>query len=208
MLRLVVLISGSGSNLQAIIDNCESNNIDAKVVGVISNNSKAFGLKRAKKHKIPAVVIDNKGYKSRKDFDEKLLYEINSFMPDLVVLAGFMRILTSLITSAFKGMMINIHPSLLPKYPGINTHQKVIDNKDHEHGVSIHLVSEELDAGPIIAQAKILVNYNQTIEVLIARIHRAEHILFPKIIGMIASQVIDIKKPLLNENIIYEEYDF
>ena len=208
MLRLVVLISGSGSNLQAIIDNCESNNIDAKVVGVISNNSKAFGLKRAKKHKSPAVVIDNKGYKSRKDFDEKLLYEINSFMPDLVVLAGFMRILTPLITSAFKGMMINIHPSLLPKYPGMNTHQKVIDNKDHEHGVSIHIVSEELDAGPIIAQAKILVNYNQTIEVLIARIHRAEHILFPKIIGMIASQVIDIKKPLLNENIIYEEYDF
>ena len=208
MLRLVVLISGSGSNLQAIIDNCESNNIDAKVVGVISNNSKALGLKRAKKHKIPAVVIDNKGYKYRKDYDEKLLYEINSFMPDLVVLAGFMRILTPLITSAFKGMMINIHPSLLPKYPGMNTHQKVIDNKDHEHGVSIHLVSEELDAGPIIAQAKILVNYNQTIEVLIARIHRAEHILFPKIIGMIASQVIDIKKPLLNENIIYEEYDF
>ena len=208
MLRLVVLISGSGSNLQAIIDNCESNNIDAKVVGVISNNCKAFGLKRAKKHKIPAVVVNNKGYKYRKDFDEKLLYEINSFMPDLVVLAGFMRILTSLITSAFKGMMINIHPSLLPKYPGMNTHQKVIDNKDHEHGVSIHIVSEELDAGPIIAQAKILVNYNQTIEVLIARIHRAEHILFPKIIGMIASQVIDIKKPLLNENIIYEEYDF
>ena len=129
-------------------------------------------------------------------------------MPDLVVLAGFMRILTPLITSAFKGMMINIHPSLLPKYPGMNTHQKVIDNKDHEHGVSIHIVSEELDAGSIIAQAKILVNYNQTIEVLIARIHRAEHILFPKIIGMIASQVIDIKKPLLNENIIYEEYDF
>ena len=208
MLRLVVLISGSGSNLQAIIDACESNAIDAKVVAVISNNLNAFGLERAKKHKIPVVVVDNKDYKSRNDFDEKLLYEINSFSPGLVVLAGFMRILTPLMTSAFKGMMINIHPSLLPKYPGMNTHQKVLDNKDNEHGVSIHLVSEQLDAGPIIAQAKILVNLNQTIEVLINRIHKAEHVLFPKIIGMIASQVIDIKKPLLNENIIYEEYDF
>ena len=154
------------------------------------------------------VVVDNKDCKSRNDFDEKLLYEINSFSPGLVVLAGFMRILTPLMTSAFKGMMINIHPSLLPKYPGMNTHQKVLNNKDNEHGVSIHLVSEQLDAGPIIAQAKILVNLNQTIEVLINRIHKAEHVLFPKIIGMIASQVIDIKKPLLNENIIYEEYDF
>ena len=208
MLRLVVLISGSGSNLQAIIDACESNAIDAKVVAVISNNFNAFGLKRAKKHKIPVVVVDNKDYKSRNDFDEKLLFEINNFSPGLVVLAGFMRILTPLMTSAFKGMMINIHPSLLPKYPGMNTHQKVLDNKDNEHGVSIHLVSEQLDAGPIIAQAKILVNLNQTIEVLINRIHKAEHVLFPKIIGMIASQVIDIKKPLLNENIIYEEYDF
>ena len=208
MLRLVVLISGSGSNLQAIIDACESNAIDAKVVAVISNNFNAFGLKRAKKHKIPVVVVDNKDCKSRNDFDEKLLYEINSFSPGLVVLAGFMRILTPLMTSAFKGMMINIHPSLLPKYPGMNTHQKVLNNKDNEHGVSIHLVSEQLDAGPIIAQAKILVNLNQTIEVLINRIHKAEHVLFPKIIGMIASQVIDIKKPLLNENIIYEEYDF
>ena len=208
MLRLVVLISGSGSNLQAIIDACESNAIDAKVVAVISNNFNAFGLKRAKKHKIPVVVVDNKDYESRNDFDEKLLYEINSFSPGLVVLAGFMRILTPLMTSAFKGMMINIHPSLLPKYPGMNTHQKVLNNKDNEHGVSIHLVSEQLDAGPIIAQAKILVNLNQTIEVLINRIHKAEHVLFPKIIGMIASQVIDIKKPLLNENIIYEEYDF
>ena len=208
MLRLVVLISGSGSNLQAIIDACESNAIDAKVVAVISNNLNAFGLERAKKHKIPVVVVDNKDYESRNDFDEKLLYEINSFSPGLVVLAGFMRILTPLMTSAFKGMMINIHPSLLPKYPGMNTHQKVLNNKDNEHGVSIHLVSEQLDAGPIIAQAKILVNLNQTIEVLINRIHKAEHVLFPKIIGMIASQVIDIKKPLLNENIIYEEYDF
>ena len=208
MLRLVVLISGSGSNLQAIINACESNAIDAKVVAVISNNFNAFGLERAKKHKIPVVVVDNKDCKSRNDFDEKLLYEINSFSPGLVVLAGFMRILTPLMTSAFKGMMINIHPSLLPKYPGMNTHQKVLDNKDNEHGVSIHLVSEQLDAGPIIAQAKILVNLNQTIEVLINRIHKAEHVLFPKIIGMIASKVIDIKKPLLNENIIYEEYDF
>ena len=119
-----------------------------------------------------------------------------------------MKIISQNFIKKFGKKIINIHPSLLPKYPGMNTHQKVIDNKDHEHGVSIHIVSEELDAGPIIAQAKILVNYNQTIEVLIARIHRAEHILFPKIIGMIASQVIDIKKPLLNENIIYEEYDF
>ena len=186
MLRLVVLISGSGSNLQAIIDACESNAIDAKVVAVISNNFNAFGLERAKKHKIPVVVVDNKDYESRNDFDEKLLYEINSFFPGLVVLAGFMRILTPLMTSAFKGMMINIHPSLLPKYPGMNTHQKVLNNKDNEHGVSIHLVSEQLDAGPIIAQAKILVNLNQTIEVLINRIHKAEHVLFPKIIGMIA----------------------
>ena len=207
MLRLVILISGSGTNLQAIMDACNSSIINAKVVGVISNNPNAYGLTRAKNSQIPTLVINNNLYSTREEFDNKLLSEINNFMPDLVVLAGFMRILSTVMTRPLNKMMVNIHPSLLPKYPGMNTHKQVIKNNDREHGVTIHLVSEELDAGPIIAQAKILVNSNESIEDLIARIHKVEHILFPEIIGMIASQDIKLTNTIEEKDIVYRNYE-
>jgi phosphoribosylglycinamide formyltransferase-1 len=197
--KIIVLISGSGSNLEAIMQACEARAIDGNVVGVISNNADAFGLERAKKFNIP--------YDSRESFDAALVSSINRFEPNLIVLAGFMRILSPVMTSAFQGMMINIHPSLLPKYPGLNTHGQVIANKDTQHGVTVHSVSEELDAGPIVAQARISVNVDQKLDDLIERIHKAEHLLFPKVIGMIASGEINLKKTGLDQEVIYKNYE-
>ena len=207
MFKIIVLISGNGSNLQAIIDACKSGIINGKVVGVISNRDDAFGLERAKKDNIPSKVINHNNYNTRIDFDQKLISTIKKFQPDLVVLAGFMRILSPIMTSAFKDKMINIHPSLLPKYPGLNTHEQVIANNDAEHGVTIHSVSEELDGGPIIAQSKILVHKKQKLDDLIERIHKVEHMIFPKVISMIASKEIDIKDTIREKKVIYENYE-
>ena len=207
MFKIIVLISGNGSNLQAIIDACKSGIINGNVVGVISNRDDAFGLERAKKDNIPSKVINHNNYNTRIDFDQKLVSTIKKFQPDLVVLAGFMRILSPIMTSAFKDKMINIHPSLLPKYPGLNTHEQVIANNDAEHGVTIHFVSEELDGGPIIAQSKILVHKKQKLDDLIERIHKVEHMIFPKVISMIASKEIDIKDTIREKKVIYENYE-
>ena len=207
MFKIIVLISGNGSNLQAIIDACKSGIINGKVVGVISNKANAFGLERAKKDNIPSKVINHNNYNTREDFDKKLVSTIEIFQPDLIVLAGFMRILSPVMTSAFKDKMINIHPSLLPKYPGLNTHEQVIANNDAEHGVTIHSVSEELDGGPIIAQSKILVHKKQQLDDLIERIHKVEHMIFPKVISMIASDEINIKDTIREKKVIYENYE-
>ena len=207
MFKIIVLISGNGSNLQAIIDACKSGIINGKVVGVISNKANAFGLERAKKDNIPSKVINHNNYNTREDFDKKLVSTIEIFQPDLIVLAGFMRILSPVMTSAFKDKMINIHPSLLPKYPGINTHEQVIANNDAEHGVTIHSVSEELDGGPIIAQSKILVHKKQQLDDLIERIHKVEHMIFPKVISMIASDEINKKDTIREKKVIYENYE-
>ena len=207
MFKIIVLISGNGSNLQAIIDACKTGLINGNVVGVISNRDDAFGLERAKKDNIPSKVINHNNYNTRIDFDQKLVSTIKKFQPDLVVLAGFMRILSPIMTSAFKDKMINIHPSLLPKYPGLNTHEQVIANNDAEHGVTIHSVSEELDGGPIIAQSKILVHKKQKLDDLIERIHKVEHMIFPKVISMIASKEIYIKDTIREKKVIYENYE-
>ena len=207
MFKIIVLISGNGSNLQAIIDACKSGMIDGNVVGVISNKANVFGLERAKKNNIPSEVINHNNFGTREDFDQELVTSIKSYQPDLIVLAGFMRILSPIMTSAFKNKMINIHPSLLPKYPGLKTHEQVIANNDAEHGVTIHSVSEELDGGPIIAQSRIVVHKNQQHEDLIERIHKIEHKIFPKVIGMIASNEIKIVNVAANKKVIYKNYE-
>ena len=207
MLKIIVLISGSGSNLQAIIDACNAKMINGCVVGVISNKANAYGLERAKKNNIPTNVINHNDFTTREDFDKELVSSINIFQPDLIVLAGFMRILSPIMTSVFKNKMINIHPSLLPKYPGLNTHEQVIANDDDEHGVTIHSVSEELDGGPIIAQSKISVYKDQKLDDLIERIHEIEHKIFPKIISMIASKEIKIEDVATGKKVIYENYE-
>ncbi|MDG1203315.1 MAG: phosphoribosylglycinamide formyltransferase [SAR86 cluster bacterium] len=207
MFKIIVLISGNGSNLQAIIDSCKSGMIGGNVVGVISNKANVFGLERAKKNNIPSEVINHNNFGTREEFDQELVTSIRSYQPDLIVLAGFMRILSPIMTSAFKNKMINIHPSLLPKYPGLKTHEQVIANNDAEHGVTIHSVSEELDGGPIIAQSKIVVHKNQQLEDLIERIHKIEHKIFPKVISMIASEEIKIVNVAANKKVIYENYE-
>ena len=159
MKKIVVLISGSGSNLEAIIESCAAKKINGRVIQVISNNPDAYGLTRASKFNIPSRIIDHKKFPSRIDFENSLEEFLDMLSPDLIVLAGFMRILGTKITSKFSNKMINLHPSLLPIYPGLHTHEKVLENKDPHHGISIHYVSSELDAGPLIAQGFIAVSY-------------------------------------------------
>ena len=213
MKKIVVLISGSGSNLQAIIDKCKSKYIHAKIVCVISNNPKAYGLERAKSAGIKTLVINHKEYESRDLFDNDLYKVLKDQNADFIVLAGFMRILTEKITKSFYGKIINIHPSLLPKYPGLNTHQQVIDNKDVIHGITIHYVSSELDCGPIIAQGE-LMTLEDGIDNLIERIHTIEHELYPEIIKYICNNQINIySNKVIFKNLsikgthIYKKYD-
>jgi phosphoribosylglycinamide formyltransferase-1 len=193
MKKIVVLISGSGSNLQAIIDRCKSKYIQAEIVCVISNNPTAFGLERARSAGIKTFVINHKEYQSRDLFDSALYKILKDQNADLIVLAGFMRILGNKITKKFDNKMINLHPSILPLYPGLNTHEKVLQNNDKNHGITIHYVSSELDAGPIIAQGLIEVKTNESKDHLIERIHKIEHILFPEIINEICKGNIGLK---------------
>ena len=188
MKKIVVLISGSGSNLEAIIESCSAKKISGKVIHVISNNPDAFGLSRASKSNIASKIIDHKKFSSRIDFENSLEEFLDKLSPDLVVLAGFMRILGPKITSKFFNKMINLHPSLLPKYPGLNTHEKVLENKDPHHGISIHYVSSELDAGPLIAQGFIDISKDETLKNIIKRIHKIEHLLLPEIINEICNE--------------------
>ena len=181
MLSFAVFISGNGSNLQAIIDATSNGLIDGQICCVLSNKKEAYGLARAKKSNIPTIVIEHQNYKNREEFDNALLQSLQKYNPDLIVLAGFMRILTPVFIKPYLGKLINIHPSLLPKYPGLNTHQKVIDNKDTEHGVTVHFVDENLDGGPICAQSTMKVE-SDDIETLEKRIHELEHELYPKVI--------------------------
>ena len=188
MKKIVVLISGSGSNLEAIIESCAAKMINGRVIQVISNNPDAYGLTRASKFNIASKIIDHKKFSSRIDFENSLEEFLDKLSPDLVVLAGFMRILGPKITSKFFNKMINLHPSLLPKYPGLNTHEKVLEYKDPRHGISIHYVSSELDAGPLIAQGLIDINKDETLENMIKRIHKIEHLLLPEIINEICNE--------------------
>ena len=181
MLSFAVFISGNGSNLQAIIDATSNGLIDGQICCVLSNKKEAYGLARAKKSNIPTIVIEHQNYENREEFDNALLQSLQKYNPDLIVLAGFMRILTPVFIKPYLGKLINIHPSLLPKYPGLNTHQKVIANKDTEHGVTVHFVDENLDGGPICAQSTMKVESND-IETLEKRIHELEHELYPKVI--------------------------
>lgn len=180
--RVAVLISGSGTNLQALIDAQESGALPIKICAVISNIDNVKGLERAHNHNIPAFVIDHKGFASREAFDARLQEIIDAQGPDLVILAGFMRILTPSFTQHYAGRMLNIHPSLLPKYQGLHTHQRVIDAGESEHGVSVHFVTAELDGGPIVLQAKIDVDSDDTADSLADKIRAKEHIIYPLVV--------------------------
>ena len=214
MKKIVVLISGNGSNLQAIIDHCESGNINGEITCVVSNKDGAYGIQRAEASNIKTEIINEDKFESRKDFNEELFNLLLNLNADLIVLAGFMKILNEKTANYFFGKIINIHPSLLPKYPGLNTHNKVIDNKEKYHGVSIHYVSSQLDAGPLIAQGQIIVNKDESVERLEERIHKVEHMIYPEVIKLICDNKIylDLGRTvnLINEGSkdpIYKSYE-
>ncbi len=183
LLPVVVMIGGHGSNLQALIDNA---GLDYQIVGVISHNPDAYGLTRAKSANIPTKVVDHKAYSTRALFEEALLAAVNNFHPKIIALAGFMRILSPDFIQNSVAPMLNVHPSLLPKYKGLHTHQRVLVAKEKEHGASIHFVTAELDGGPIIAQVKVPVLSTDTVEELTQRVHLAEHWLYPEIVRWFA----------------------
>lgn len=193
MKKIVVLISGGGSNLEAIAKACQIGNIPASIELVISNQLNVKGLDRAKKFHLMSKVIEHQKFNSRDEFDQALLNQILPIEPDLVVLAGFMRILSKDFTEALSGKLINIHPSLLPDYPGLNTHKKAIENGDLMHGISVHYVNNELDGGPIITQGALKIDPSQSEAKLINRIHKIEHAVYPKVIADIAKGYISLQ---------------
>lgn len=176
---IVVLISGGGSNLQAIIDASLDGRIRGRIAAVISNKSGAYGLERAKKADIPTRVIDHTEFEDRESFDTALGDLIEEFTPNLIILAGFMRILTEDFVRRFEGRMLNIHPSLLPKYRGLHTHQRAIEAGDEIHGASVHFVTPELDGGPPVLQAEVPILAGDTPEKLASRVLEQEHIIYP-----------------------------
>ena len=184
--RIVVLISGSGTNLQAIIDACKQTNFPAEIVGVLSNKADAYGLTRASNANIETIALSHKAFDSRESYDKAMIAEIDQLAPDLIVLAGFMRILTADFVSHYQGKLLNIHPSLLPKYQGLNTHQRAIDAGDNVHGVSVHFVTEELDGGPVILQAKVPVFPEDSADDLAKRVHEQEHRIYPLVVKWFA----------------------
>ena len=177
-----VLVSGNGSNLQAMIDAIEGNQISGKICCVLSNKEDAYGLQIAQEVKIPTEVVSNKDFETREDFDTEMVKVLSSYNPDLVVLAGFMRILSPVFINAFSGKILNIHPSLLPKYPGLNTHERVLESSDNIHVITVHFVDESLDGGPICAQSSLEIT-SRSVKQLEQQIHRLEHELYPKVVS-------------------------
>jgi phosphoribosylglycinamide formyltransferase-1 len=209
--RLVILVSGGGSNLQSLIDGCAGDKINATVSAVISNNPNAGGLERAAKAGIPNLAIDHRAFNSRETFDQALSELIDSFSPDLVILAGFMRILTAEFVDHYLGRMMNIHPSLLPAYPGLNTHQRAIEAGDKKAGATVHFVTPELDGGPPIIQAQANIDATDNKETLAAKVLTYEHKIYPEAVNwfcnnrlvMQDNQVRLDKKPVPESGIIY-----
>jgi len=177
--KVVVLISGSGSNLQALIDSIAHDGNPARIAAVISNRADAYGLTRAQNAGIATAVLDHKQFDGREAFDAALVEAIDAHQPDLVVLAGFMRILSPGFVQHYAGRLLNIHPSLLPKYKGLHTHQRALEAGDSEHGCSVHFVTEELDGGPLVVQAVVPVLADDSAESLAQRVHLQEHRIYP-----------------------------
>ena len=193
--RIAILISGRGSNIVSIIEACDSSFLDANVCLVISNNPNADGLLAAKNAELLTRCIDHRNYDNRELFDSAVLAVLNKAKTEFVLLAGFMRILTPIIIDPFLGRLINIHPSLLPKYPGLNTHQRAIDAGDKEAGATVHFVTRELDNGPAIAQTRVPILPTDTAETLAKKILEKEHQIYP-----LGAQLLIEKKIALEGN--------
>lgn len=190
---MVVLISGSGSNLQAIIDAIAEQTLNARIEAVISNRAHAYGLERAREAGIETRVIEHQAYADRASFDTALMQLIDSYEPQLVVLAGFMRILSDEFVHHYEGRMLNIHPSLLPEFKGLHTHKRAIDAGHRRHGASVHFVTAELDGGPVIVQAEVPINDGDDTETLAARVLEQEHVIYPLSIQWYADGRLELK---------------
>ena len=202
--RAVCLISGSGTNLQTIIDNVNNEILQIELVSVISDNPKAKGLKRAKREGIDTKIIDYSTYKNRREFDESLEIEMLSINPDLIILAGYMKILNINFCNIFAGRILNIHPSLLPKYKGLNTHQRVIDNREELHGASVHFVVPELDEGPVIIQYQFEIERHDDRHSLQKKVQEGEYIIYSKAIQWFSEKrlIFDSEKVYLDNKLL------
>ena len=180
-MRIAVLVSGNGSNLQALIDAHHGKQLSGQIVGVLSNKADAYALRRAEDANIATAVISHQNFPNRESFDVAMHQQLLAWQVDLVILAGFMRILTPEFVSQWQGKMLNIHPSLLPFYKGMNTHQRVLNTGDRLHGCTVHFVTAELDAGQSIAQSVIQVSLQDTAESLAQRVHQLEHFIYPQV---------------------------
>ena len=185
--RTAILISGSGTNLQAFIDKVADGSLDLDLCLVFSNKPDAFGLERAKKAGIPTACIEPGDVDDRESFDRAVAAVIDEARPDLIVLAGFMRILSPWFVAYYEGRIVNIHPALLPKYPGLNTHQRVLDAGDEWHGSTVHFVTEELDGGPRILAGRLRVDPNETADELQHRVQAVEHQIYPQAAGLVGA---------------------
>jgi phosphoribosylglycinamide formyltransferase-1 len=185
--RAAVLISGSGTNLQAFIDAIADGSLDVDIAVVVSNRPDAYGLTRAQDVGIATECVQNEEYPDRESFDKALADTLDRYDPDLLILAGFMRILTNNFVQRFEGKILNIHPALLPDYPGLNTHQRVIDAGEQWHGSTVHFVTAELDAGPRILQGRVPVHADDTASLLSARVQAVEHKIYPEAAALFAS---------------------
>ena len=204
MISVVVLLSGHGSNLQALIDACQ--HLPASIVAVVANRPNAYGLTRAQQNNIPAHCIDSTLFENRDAFDLALQQHIDTYHPDYILLAGFMRRLGCQFTNHFRGRLLNIHPSLLPKYPGLKTHEKVLAAQDTYHGCTIHYVTPVIDAGPIIFQASCPVRSQDTLASLRERVQQLEHKSYPRVLHMLCEGRLTLNKSTVffdNEPLTY-----
>lgn len=194
MKNIVILISGRGSNMEAVVRAARSEGWPARVAAVISNKPDAAGLAFAQAHGIATAVVPSKEFPDRASFDAALQREIDRFAPDLVVLAGFMRILTAPFVAHYEGRMLNIHPSLLPAHPGLDTHRKCLEAGEGEHGATVHFVTAELDHGPVVAQARVPVLPGDTEATLAARVLLEEHKLYPNAVRLFVEDRLSIEQ--------------
>ncbi len=197
MKNIVILISGRGSNMEAVVNAARNDQWPARIAAVISNKADAKGLEFAARHGIPTAVVANKAFPTREAFDAALQTEIDRFAPDLVVLAGFMRILTPGFVDHYDGRMLNIHPSLLPLFPGLHTHQQALDAGETVHGATVHFVTAELDHGPVVAQASVDVLPGDTEDTLSARVLVQEHQLYPHAIRLFVEDRLSIENGMV-----------
>ncbi len=193
-LNLVVLLSGQGSIFEALCQAIKTKQLDAKILAVISDNPQAYGLIRAQENQIPTIILSMKNYTDKEAFQIALKETLLELSPDLIVLAGFMCILAPSIVQAFPYQILNIHPALLPKYPGLNTHARVLASGDTEHGSTVHFVDEGLDSGPILAQEKLAILSGGSVAELEERVKTLEKKLYPKVLQWFAEDRIQIKQ--------------